>query len=167
MQLSLFFWNWLRILIDFRFADLRIIRISAFPVYVSSCIWPCRAGWIERIVALKSQFSDQKSNLLSWFYDSLENSYLWLVLPSYLAIYLETWHTVSPVLRVWLLALDSNMAAYQQFLKHINWNFMETGILGIGLWLNLWVNASNEFGSRTFDKSGLNGYVTLKLKTSQ
>ena len=85
MQLSLFFWNWLRILIDFRFADLRIIRISAFPVYVSSCIWPCRAGWIERIVALKSQFSDLKSNLLSWFYDSRANSYLWLVvLPSYL-----------------------------------------------------------------------------------
>ena len=79
-----FFWNWLWILIDFRFADLRIIRISAFPVYASSCIWPCRAGWIERIVALKSQFSDQKSNLLSWFYDSRENSYLWLVLPSYL-----------------------------------------------------------------------------------
>jgi len=28
------------------------------------------------------------------------------------------------------------MAAYQQFLKHSYWNFMESGISGIGIWLN-------------------------------
>ena len=28
-----FFFNWLRFLIDFRFADFRIIRISALPVF--------------------------------------------------------------------------------------------------------------------------------------
>ena len=38
------------------------------------------------------------------------------------------------------------MAAYQQFLKHIYWNFMESGISGIGIWLNLRVRASNELG---------------------
>ena len=32
---------------------------------------------------------------------------------------------------------DSKMAAYQQFLKHIYWNFMESGMSGIGIWLNL------------------------------
>ena len=45
--------------------------------------------------------------------------------------------TVSPVLSFGILALDSKMAAYQQFLKHIYWNFMEFGISGIGIWLNL------------------------------
>ena len=36
-----------------------------------------------------------------------------------------------------LSAWDSNMAAYQQFLNHIYSNFMEPGISGIGIWLNL------------------------------
>ena len=33
--------------------------------------------------------------------------------------------------------MDPKMAAYQRFLKHIYWNFMESGISGIGIWLNL------------------------------
>ena len=58
--------------------------------------------------------------------------------------------SVSPVLSFGLLAWDSKMAAYQQFLKHIYWNFMESGISGIGIWLNLWVSASNELGKPYF-----------------
>ena len=42
------------------------------------------------------------------------------------------------------------MAAYQQFLKHIYWNFMESSISGIGIWLNLWVIASEELGKPYF-----------------
>ena len=45
--------------------------------------------------------------------------------------------TVFPVLSFGSLAWDSKMASYQQFLKHIYWNFMESGISGIGIWLNL------------------------------
>ena len=42
------------------------------------------------------------------------------------------------------------MAAYQQFLKHIYWNFMESGISGIRIWLDLWVSASNALGKPYF-----------------
>ena len=45
--------------------------------------------------------------------------------------------TVSPVLSLGLLAWDSKMAAHQQFLRHIYWNFMGSGISGIGIWLSL------------------------------
>ena len=45
-----------------------------------------------------------------------------------------------------LLALHSNKAAQQQFLKQINWNFMESSISEIDIWLNLQVSASNELG---------------------
>ena len=90
------------------------------------------------VVALKSQFSDPRWNLPSWFSDSRANFHLWMVvLPSYLA------RNVTPCFG--LLAWDSKMAAYQQFLKHIYWNFMESCISGIGIWLNFWVSASNEF----------------------
>ena len=54
--------------------------------------------------------------------------------------------TLSPVLSFGLLAWHSNMAAYQQFLKHIYWNFIESGISEIRKWLNLWVIASDELG---------------------
>ena len=40
----------------------------------------------------------------------------------------------------------SYMAANQQFLNQIYWNFMESGISGIGIWLNSRVSASNELG---------------------
>ena len=139
-----------------------MIRISAFPVFpisrfqhfrfmcqpVETCIWPCTAGWIEglfEVVALKYQFSDSKWDLPSWFSDSRANFHLWtVVLPSYLA------RNVTSVLSFGLLAWDSKMVAYQQFLKHIYWNFMESGISGIGIWLNLWVSASNELGKPYF-----------------
>ena len=42
------------------------------------------------------------------------------------------------------------MAAYQPFLKHIYWNFMESSNSGIRIWLDLWVSASNELGKRYF-----------------
>ena len=45
-----------------------------------------------------------------------------------------------------LLALHSNEAAQQQFLKHIYWNFMESGFSEIEICLNLWVSASKELG---------------------
>ena len=90
----------LRFLTDFRFADFRMVWISAFPVFrissflhfrsgVSTCIRPRRAGWMEglfEVVVLKSQFSDPKWKLLNWCSDSRANSHLWkVVLPSYLA----------------------------------------------------------------------------------
>ena len=71
-------------------------RFSVFPPYVSTCIWPCRAGWIEglfEVVALKSQFSDPKWDLPSWFSDSRANFHLWtVVLPSYLARNVTQFH---------------------------------------------------------------------------
>ena len=42
------------------------------------------------------------------------------------------------------------MAAYQPFQKHIYWNFMESGISGIGKLLNLWVSVRNESGRPYF-----------------
>ena len=45
-----------------------------------------------------------------------------------------------------LLAWHSNKAAQQQLLEHIYWNFVESDVLEIEIWLNLWVSASNELG---------------------
>ena len=45
-------------------------RVSAFPVCMSTCIRPRRAGWMEglfEVVVVKSQFSDPKWNLLTVF----------------------------------------------------------------------------------------------------
>ena len=76
-------------------------RFSLFPGYniffhVSTCIRPCRAGWIEdlfEVVALKSQFSDPKWDLPSSFSDSRANFHLWtVVLPSYLARNVTQFH---------------------------------------------------------------------------
>ena len=77
-------------------------------------------------------------------------------------------YTVSPVLSFGLLAWDSKMAAYQQFLKHIYWNFMESGISGIGIWLNLWVSANNELGKPFFWQNLLEieTVITFKLLKS-
>ena len=58
--------------------------------------------------------------------------------------------TVSPVLSFGLVTWDSKIAAYQQFLKHIYWNFMDFCISGIGIWLNFWVSASDELGKSHF-----------------
>ena len=73
----------------FRYFRFPYFRVSTFPLYVSTCIWPCWAGWIEglfEIVALKSQFSYPKGDLPSRFSDSRANFHLWtVVLPSYLA----------------------------------------------------------------------------------
>ena len=73
-----------------------VFAVSTFPVYVSTCIWPCRTGWIEglfQVVALKSQFSDPKWNLPSWFSDTRANFHLWtVVLPSYLARNVTQFH---------------------------------------------------------------------------
>ena len=71
-------------------------RLSLFPVYVTTCVWPCRAGWVEglsEIVALKFPFSDPKWDLPSWFSDSRANFHLWtVVLPSYLAQNVTQFH---------------------------------------------------------------------------
>ena len=81
---------------DFRISGFPYFRVWTFPVYVSTCIWPCRAGWIEglfEVVALKSQFSDPKWDLPSWFSDSRANFHLWtVVLPSYLAQNVPQFH---------------------------------------------------------------------------
>ena len=133
-------------------------RFSLFPgfnipVYVSTCIWLCRAGWIEglfEVVALKTQFSDPKWDLPSWFSDSWANFHLWtVVLPSNLARNVTQFHLLW-LFAFGLLAWDSKTAAYQQFLKHIYWNFIDSSISGIGIWFNLWVSASNELGKPYF-----------------
>ena len=73
-----------------------VFPVSTFPVYVSTCIWPCRTGWIEglfQVVALKSQFSDPKWNLPSWFSGTRANFHLWtVVLHSYLARNVTQFH---------------------------------------------------------------------------
>ena len=55
---------------------------------------------------------------------------------------------VSHVLSFELLAWDSNKTAHhgQQFLMSVYWNFMESGISEIEIWLNFWVSASNKLG---------------------
>ena len=116
------FWTLLRFLIDFRFADFRMIQISALPVFriswFSRSWFTCQpAAWIEGLfddVALKSQFSDPKWNLLSRFSESRAIVNPWtVVLSSYWA-----WNgKVSLVLSFGLLAWDSNVAIYKQFLK--------------------------------------------------
>jgi len=66
---------------DFHISGFPIFGFS-FPVYVSTCIRPCRAGWMEglfEVVALKSQFSDPKWKLLNWFSNSRANSHRWKV----------------------------------------------------------------------------------------
>ena len=45
-----------------------------------------------------------------------------------------------------LLAWHSKKATQQQLLEPIYWNFMESGISEIEIWLNLWVSDSNELG---------------------
>ena len=81
---------------QFRISGYSYFRVSTFPVYVSTCIWPCRAGWIEslfEVVALKYQFSDPKWDLPSWFSDSRAHFHLWtVVLPSYLARNVTQFH---------------------------------------------------------------------------
>ena len=122
-------------------------RFSVFPGFGISGLrvdLHLRAGWMEglyEVVALKSQFSDPKWNMPSCFSDSWANFHLWTVVLAW---------NVSPVLSFGLLAWDSKMAAYQQFLQHIYWNFMKSGISGIGICLNSWVSASNELGKPYF-----------------
>ena len=100
----------------FRISGFPYFRVSTFPVYVSTCIWPCRAGWIEglfEVVALKSQFSDPKWDLLSWFSDRQANFHLWTVF--FTELFSSKRDTVSPVLSFGLLAWDSKMAANSSF----------------------------------------------------
>ena len=94
-----FFFNWLWFLINFRFVDFRMIRISTLLVF-RICGFPhfhftCKPyltlkkqlnGRFSEVVALKSQFSYPKWNLLGWYSDSWANFYLWtVVLPNYSA----------------------------------------------------------------------------------
>ena len=120
-------------LIYFRFADFRMIRISALPV-------------ANLYLTLKPQ-NETSAWLIFWFLGKLSP-------PD--SCFTELFSTkrdpVSSVLGFGLLAWDSNIAAYhgQQFLKHIYWNFMESGIPGIRIWLDLWVSANNELGKPYF-----------------
>ena len=52
------------------------------------------------------------------------------------------------------------VAAQKQFLKHIYWNFMESGISEIEIWLNLWVSASNELG-KVLQEGSLVAFVKI------
>ena len=98
MQLSLIvgiaFGFWL--ISDLPISGFPYFPVSTSPVHMSTCLWPCRAGWIEglfEVVALKSQFSDPKWDLPSWFSDSRANFHLWtVVLPSYLARNVTQFH---------------------------------------------------------------------------
>ena len=131
---------------NFRFADFRMIRISSFPVFLVSGFHVSGLG-----VNLQSQLNRRfirgcssyisifwpETKLLSWFPNSRANSHLWkVVLPCYLARNVTRFHL--------LLAWDSNMAANQQFQKHICWNFVDSCISGIVIRLKLWVSARNE-----------------------
>ena len=149
--LVFFFRSWTYILqISTRFL-LHSMYFTSFDLSImfSTCFY-YRYNFVRNetpYVALKSGFSDPKWDLPSWFSDSRANFHLWtVVLPSYLTRNVTQFHLF------WsgLLVCDSKMAAYQQFLKHIYWNFMESGISGIGIWLNLWVSASNELGKSYF-----------------
>ena len=74
--------------LDFRVSGFPYFQVFSFPLYVSTRICPCSAGWIEglfEVVALKTQFSDSKWNLLSCFLIKAI-SHLWTdVLSNYLA----------------------------------------------------------------------------------
>ena len=59
-----------------------------------------------------------------------------------------------------LLAWHSYKAAQQQLLEHIYWNFMESGISEIEIWLNLWVSASNEL-DRVLEEGSLVAIVKI------
>ena len=136
---------------DFRISGFPYFRVSTFPVYVSTCIWPCRAGWIEgflEVVALKSQFPDPKWDLPVNFL-ILEQTFTSERL-FYRAIGLETWHSFTCFD---LLSWDSKMAAYQQFLKHILleflWSPASQGLEYVSICES--VPVMNQV-SRTFDK---------------
>ena len=140
------FLNWLWFLIHFRFVDFRMIRmstllvfrISGFPHFHFTC-----EPYLTLLLNLN--FLTQNETCLVDILilgQTFTSGQLF-----YRTIPLETWHSFR--LRI-QLARDSNMAAYQQFLKHIYWNFMESGISGIRIWLDLWVSASNALGKPYF-----------------
>ena len=159
-----FFFNWLRFLIDFRFADFRIIRISALPVfhissfsrlrflkrlfYINLCLTlKIRLnGRFSEVVVLKSQFSDPKRKLLGWYSDSWANFHLWtVVLPSYSTRNVTQFHLF------WASDFVSMAFKYGRIPAVSNyWNFMESGISGIRKGLDLWVSTSNELGKPYF-----------------
>ena len=145
-----FFFNWLRFLIDFRFADFRIIRISALPVFHIST-FTCQPvsrlnGRFSEVVVLKSQFSDPKWKLLGWYSDSWANFHLWtVVLPSYSTRNVTQFHLF------WASDFVSMAFKYGRIPAVSNyWNFMESGISGIRKGLDLWVSTSNELGKPYF-----------------
>ena len=79
---------------DFSISGFLVFWISGFQHFRFTC--QPAAGWIEglfEVVALKSQFSDPKWDLPSWFSDSGANFHLWtVVLPSYLARNVTQFH---------------------------------------------------------------------------
>ena len=136
-------------LIYFRFADFRMIRISELPVANLYLTLKRRLnGRFSEVRALKSQFSDAKWNLGLVDILILGQTFTsWKLFSR--AIQHETWPSfICFGLRI--VSMDSNMTAYQQFLKNIYWNFMESGISGIRIWLDLWVSANNELGKPYF-----------------
>ena len=63
---------------------------------------------------------------------------------SYRAIYLETRHSfICFELRIVSMGFKWD---HQQSLMRIYWNFMESGIWDIEIWLKFWVSGSNELG---------------------
>ena len=136
-------------LIYFRFANFRMIRISELPVANLYLTLKRRLnGRFSEVRALKSQFSDAKWNLGLVDILILGQTFTsWKLFSR--AIQHETWPSfICFGLRI--VSMDSNMTAYQQFLKNIYWNFMESGISGIRIWLDLWVSANNELGKPYF-----------------
>ena len=136
-------------LIYFRFANFRMIRISELSVANLYLTLKRRSnGRFSEVRALKSQFSDAKWNLGLVDILILGQTFTsWQLFSR--AIQHETWPSfICFGLRI--VSMDSNMAAYQQFLKNFYWNFMESGISGIRIWLDLWVSANNELGKPYF-----------------
>ena len=151
MQLSLIFGLCFS-LIDFRFADFRMIQFSALPVFSISWFlrsWfssqpafdLCRA-WIDCLfddIALRSQFSVPKWNLLSLVHEQFLTT--WRLF--YRASKLETWPSFT-CFELRIVSMGFKCRPIQAVSKARNpaW--------GIGIWLNLWVSASNELGKPYF-----------------
>ena len=161
MQLSLIFGiafgSWL-------ISDLPISGWSGFPHFGFSLFpgFNISALRVNRHLTLQSRLNRRVirgySSQISIFWSKMRPAWLIFWFSSNLSplngcfteLFSSKRDIVSPVLSFGLLTWDSKLAAYQQFLKHIYWNFMESGISGIGIWLNLWVSASNELGKLYF-----------------
>ena len=96
---------------NFRISVFLYFRVLSFPVYVSPCIWPCRAGWIEglfEVVALNNSLIQNETCtcpvwLIFWF-----SRKLWPLDSCFTELFSSNRDTVSPVWSFGLLTWDKN-----------------------------------------------------------